>query len=212
MKAQIAWLCLQSTSSKVFTITLHEELADELRAKDADPKAYLRDRLVRCLRDEFDCVPWFQFVMEDRSRTGRNVKVHAHGAIQILACEPRRLKNGGYALRARTLIARDGLEAARMKAGEEATFQAMLNASGNGGDRPSLFRGRSQARNVWWRRPIKPFFNKEWVSYFFKNASKVSDVLPDNRLAMCRTLNQEAQRLWALIRNGEAAIEAWPSD
>jgi len=112
-------------------------------------------------------------------------------------------------MRVRTKIALDGLDAARLEAGESATYQAMQIASGNGGDRPSEHKGRSQARNIWWRKPYHPIFNTEWMSYSLKNAAADSRMLPDNRLAMCRPLNQEAQRLWALIREGEPAIDAW---
>jgi hypothetical protein len=53
-------------------------------------------------------------------------------------------------------------------------------------------------------------FNEEWVSYALKNMNEVSATLPENRLSMSRGLNQEAQRLWTLIREGESAIEQWP--
>jgi len=87
MKTQIGSMCLQLTSSKVFTITLHEHLADELRARDTDLKAYLRDRLARCLRAEFGCVPWFQFVIEDRSRSGKSrVKVTCPRRVDRFEC------------------------------------------------------------------------------------------------------------------------------
>lgn len=211
MKTQIASLCLQSTSSVVFTITLHEELADELRERNVDLKAYLRDRLGRCLRREFPQIPWFQFVIEDRSRTGKTkVKLHAHGAIQILPIEPRLLKGGGYSLRTRTKIAQSGLDAARLMAGREAVERAIKLASGNDGERGHEYRGRSQARNIWMEKPYHSLFNTEWMSYSLKNALADSQALPDNRLAMSRPLNQEAQRLWALIRDGEAAIDLWP--
>lgn len=197
-------MCLQEGLCKAFTITIHEELADELKAKSTDPKVYLRDRLARCLRAEFGIVPWFLFVIEDRTKSGLSrTKVHAHGIIQILPAEPRTLKSGEFSLRTKVRIAREGLEAARLDAGADRTYHAMKMASGNSADdRPVIHDGRRQGRNVWWKKMLFPFFNIEWVSYLFKNTMSVSGSLPENRLSMSRELNQEAQRLWALIRNG----------
>ncbi len=205
MKAQVALMCLQEGACKAFTITIHEELADELRAKGTDPKVYLRDRLARCLRDEFGIVPWFLFVIEDRSKSGLSrTKVHAHGVIQIVPADPRRLRSGEFPLRTKVQIAREGLEAARLDAGADKIHQAMKVASGNvPGDRPAIHKGRDQKSNVWWRKMLFPFFNVEWISYVFKNTMSASGSLPENRLCMSRELNREAQRLWSLIRDGD---------
>jgi len=205
MKSQVASMCLQEGACKAFTITIHEELADELRAKGTDPKVYLRDRLARCLRDEFGIVPWFLFVIEDRTKSGLSrTKMHAHGVIQIVPVDPRRLRSGEFSLRTKVQIAREGLEAAQLDAGSGKIHQAMKAASGNAtGDRPTIYKGRSQERNVWWRKMLFPFFNVEWISYSFKNVMSASSVLPENRLCMSRELNREAQRLWSLIRDGD---------
>jgi hypothetical protein len=205
MKSQVALMCLQEGACKAFMIAIHEELADELRAKGTDPKVYLRDRLARCLRDEFGIVPWFLFVIEDRTKSGLSrTKVHVHGVIQIVPADPRRLRSGEFSLRTKVQIAREGLEAARLDAGADKIHHAMKVASGNAtGDRPAIYKGRKQERNVWWRKMLFPFFNVEWISYSFKNTMSASGGLPENRLCMSRELNREAQRLWALIRDGK---------
>lgn len=205
MKSQVAAMCLHEGSCKAFTITIHEELADELQTKGTDLKVYLRDRLSRCLRAEFGIVPWFLFVIEDRTKSGLSrTKVHVHGIIQIVPAEPRKLRSGEFSLRTKVQIAQEGLEAARLEAGADKTYQAIKTASGNNtGDRPAIHKGRGQVRNVWWRKMLFPFFNIEWVSYSFKNAMSASGALPENRLCMSRELNREAQRLWSLIRDGE---------
>ena len=43
-----------------------------------------------------------------------------------------------------------------------------------------------------------------------KDATYDSNAQPDNRVAMSRGLNQEAQRLWRLVSEGEAAMSQWP--
>jgi hypothetical protein len=205
MKSQIASMCLHEGACKAFTITIHEELADELQANGTDLKVYLRDRLARCLRAEFGIVPWFLFVIEDRTKSGLvRTKVHAHGIIQIVPADPRKLRSGEFSLRTKVQIAQEGLVEARLSAGADKTYRAIKLASGNSaGDRPAIHKGRGQGRNVWWRKMLFPLFNIEWVSYSFKNAMSASGSLPDNRLCMSRELNREAQRLWALIRDGE---------
>lgn len=131
--------------------------------------------------------------------------MHAHGVIQIVPAEPRRLRSGEFSLRTKVKIAREGLEAARLDAGADKMHHAMKVASGNAtGDRPAIYKGRSQERNVWWRKMLFPFFNVEWISYSFKNTMSASGSLPENRLCMSRELNREAQRLWTLIRDGDA--------
>ena len=43
-----------------------------------------------------------------------------------------------------------------------------------------------------------------------KDATYDSNAQPDYRVAMSRGLNQEAQRLWRLVSEGEAAMSQWP--
>jgi hypothetical protein len=209
MKTQIAALCLGET--RFVQIRLHPH--DQVRAEVGDLrlKEYLRDRLVRCLRCEFEQVPWFYIVIEDQDTDGSSfVRPHLHGAIQIPRAPVPTLKDGRPTARYRRIIDDAGLEEAEYLAGRMKIDRALRRASGNDGGRPAVVQGRSQLNNVWKRKPYKPLRNNEWVSYALKTMNAVSPALPDNRLSMARALNQEAQRLWALIREGEAALSKWP--
>jgi hypothetical protein len=175
-------------------------------------KVYLRDRLVRCLRHEFNNeVPWFYIVIEDRDSDGlTQVRSHLHGAIQIPRAPVPTTKDGKPKARYRRIIATHGLEEAEYLVGRSRIDRALRRASGNNGRRPDQVQGRSQLNNVWKRKPYRLMRNNEWVSYALKNMNVVSPSLPENRLSMCQPLKQEAQRLWALLREGESALAKWP--
>ena len=59
------------------------------------------------------------------------------------------------------------------------------------------------------REPYHVFFNDEAISYAFKNADEPMSKLPSSRLAISRPARMEAERLWELIRSGEAALDQW---
>jgi hypothetical protein len=209
MKTQIAALCLGE--SRFLQMRLHPH--DELRADVGDlrMKEYLRDRLVRCLRDEFDQVPWFYVVIEDRDTEGAAiVRPHLHGAIQVPRAPIPTTKDGRPRAKFSRLINEKGLEEAEYLAGRIKIDRALRRATGNTGRRSEKVQGVSQANNIWKRKPYRLIRNNEWVSYALKNMKVVSPSLPENRLSMSRGLNQEAQRLWELIRRGDSAIANWP--
>lgn len=209
MKAQIAALCLAEGS--LLQIRLHPH--DHIRATVGDRrmKDYLRDRLVRCLKAEFIHMPRFYIVIEDQDTQGTSiVRPHVHGGIEIPRAAVPTLKDGRPTVRYRRLIERESIEEAELFAGRQRIIRALRQATGNHGRLPELAQGRSQLNNVWKRKPYRHLFNEEWVSYALKNMNAVSPSLPENRLSMTRGLNQEAQRLWNLIRLGESAISNWP--
>lgn len=208
LKTQIAALCLADKHFLQIRLHPHDELRDQVG--DLRMKQYLRDRLVRCLRSEFHQVPWFYIVIEDRDSDGLTaVRPHLHGAIQVPRSPVPTIKNGRPTARYRRLISKFGLEAAEFVAGRERVNRALKRATGNDGKRPEVVRGRSQLNNVWKRKAYMPLRNSQWVSYALKNMNAISPSLPENRLSMSRALNQEAQRLWELIRKGESAVDQW---
>jgi hypothetical protein len=208
MKTQLAALCLAETRFVQIRLHLHEQVAF---ARSNDTKDYVRDRLMRCLRERFDSLPWFYLVVEDRDAAGEpGVRTHFHGAIEVPRLALPLTKKGVPRSQFLRKEATHGLEAAEYLAGRLAVDAALRQATGNAGRYPPIYNGRDQARNVWKRRPYHPLFNVEWVSYALKNMNAVSLDLPDNRLSMSRSLNTEAQRLWGLVKLGEPAIDAWP--
>ena len=208
MKTQLAGLCLGERRFLQIRLHAHEEVSD--RVGDYALKVYLRDRLVRCLRDSFDTIPWFYIVIEDRDtfNTG-DVRPHVHGSIEIPRVPLPKLASGRVRAKYRRLVERKGIEEAEYLAGRQKVISALRQATGNHGGRNGVVNGLSQSNNVWKRKPYHPLFNYEWVSYALKNMNAVSPNLPANRLSTSRGLTQEAQRLWALIRDGETALSKW---
>lgn len=191
-------------------VRLHDDLLAELKAKGTDLKVYLRDRINRCLMDKLGEVPGYFFVIENRSKTGKTIiHPHIHGSIEIPRAPLPTTMAGEPRIRYRVMAKRDGIEHAELVRGEELVREALEQASGNDGSRPGIVNERSQHRNVWMDEPMFPIFNASWVDYSFKNTPYASRLLPQNRLVMSRSLNQEAQKLWRLIRQGEAAMDQW---
>jgi hypothetical protein len=209
MKTQIAALCLGETRFVQIRLHLHEEIRS--RVGDDKLKEYARDRLRRRLRDNFDQVPWFYIVIEDRDATGDTVvRPHLHGAIEIPRLPVPLTKTGEPKARYRRIINEKGIEEAEFFAGREMIDKVLRQATGNDGRRDQEVNGLSQLNNVWKRKPYHSLFNEDWVSYALKNMRRVSPTLTENRLSMSSELKQEAQRLWALIREGESALPRWP--
>jgi hypothetical protein len=210
MKVQMATLCLGERGYMQFTVHPHDGLVSELLSNGQDLKVYLRDRLKRCLRERFGEDPWFFFVVEDRSKTGREeTRPHIHGSIEIRPVSLSRLKNGEYPVRFRKVIEENGVAGAERIYGRELAREALAAATGNSGTREPVVNGVHQARNVWCKKPYHRLFNSPWVDYSFKNVRRFSRNLGENRVAFSRPLNQEAQRLWTLVREGESAIDQW---
>ena len=111
MKTQIAALCLGE--SRFLQIRLH--LHEDLRADVGDMliKEYVRDRLVRCIREELGESPWFYLVIEDRDTEGTStVRPHLHGAIRIPRAPIPLTKDGRPTVRYRRVISEKGIEEA----------------------------------------------------------------------------------------------------
>ena len=210
MKCQMALLCLSEVRFIQFRVTLHDELLAELVQRGRDPKAYLRDRLKRCIRDEIGKEAWFMFVIEDRDKEGEEgPRPHAHGSIQIHRAKLRMSKDGSIPVPIVRAIKMLGLEEVEFLEGRKQMVMALRSASGNNGRRPSIVNGVSQSRNFWHSSKYFARDNSAHVSYMLKNATIPSNVLSDSRLSMSRSLNQEARRLWNLITKGEPALAQW---
>jgi hypothetical protein len=209
MKTQIAALCLGEGRFLQIRLHLHEDLRADVG--DMRIKEYVRDRLVRCIREEFGQSAWFYLVIEDRDTEGSStVRPHLHGAIRIPKAPVPLTKDGRAKARFRRLMSEKGVEEAEYLAGRIKLDGVLKRATGNDGKRPDTVLGVSQLNNVWKRKPYFLFRNNEWVSYSLKNMDSVSPSLPVNRLSMSQPLKQEAQRLWELIRRGETALANWP--
>ncbi len=212
MKMQIASLCLIEKGHVSFRVHLHEEV--EARIDTSDPDAlrrYFRDRIARCARKEFGVVPFFWFVIENRTKSGTSTtRPHIHGEIQIVAhANLPTTKHGSVLMKYRRIIAENGIEVAERIYGRERTRQVLLDATGNSESSNAVVGERNQRRNLWMRTPYFNFGNPDWVSYAFKNTRHASRRIGHRRLAISLELNREAQRLWRLIREGESAMEQW---
>ena len=209
MKTQLAGLCLGERRFLQIRLHAHDDVRD--RVGDYALKVYLRDRLVRCLRESFTTIPWFYIVIEDRDTFDTSdVRPHVHGSIEIPRAPLPKLVDGRVRAKYRRMAEREGIEEAEYVAGRQKIISALKKATGNHGGKNPVVNGRSQSNNVWKRKPYHPLFNLEWVSYALKNMNTISPKLPENRLSTSRGLTQEAQRLWALIREGETALRMWP--
>jgi hypothetical protein len=210
MKTQVAGLVLQEGPFIQIRVHLHDGLHKDLETNGPDPKTYFRDRLGRSLRVQLGSVPMFYFVEENRTKSGlTQVRPHFHGGIQVQRVTPKSLKTGILPVRHRVVMRREGVPAMELMHGRDVVRDALLLASGNDEGRAGIYQGINQTRNVWCRKPYKPLFNPEWISYAFKNTKRHSRVLPKNRLVMSRGLNEEAQRFWRLVTEGETAMSQW---
>lgn len=102
MKVQIASLCLLEKGTVVFRAHLHEETEARLQSDEPDTlRKYFRDRIARCAREEFGVVPYFWFVIENRTQSGASVtRPHIHGEIEIIPCvDLPTTKNGSVMMR-----------------------------------------------------------------------------------------------------------------
>ena len=151
--------------------------------------------------------PRFFFVIEDLTTAGEATRPHAHGCIELTRAPVPKAGKGSTKLARQ---AREGqLAEAEHEAGKLLIRETLKAAAGGDGPRIADASGIDQSRNFWWRKPYGALFNTEWVDYAFRNEKKVSQKLGDGRLAMSRSLNQEAKRFWNLIREGEPAIDQW---
>ncbi|WP_440977858.1 hypothetical protein ACQHGV_08465 [Sphingomonas pseudosanguinis] len=207
MKVQIATLALAEKGYMQFKIHLHDDHFAEVLASGENPRDRLRNDLSRHLKRRLGRVPWFFFVLEDRSVAGEETRAHAHGSIEIVRAPLP--KAGLGSRRLATLAAAGQSDAAELEAGRIVIAAAMWAASGGKLPRVALTTGIDQTRNVWHRRPYHPLFNSQWVDYAFKNVGAVSKKLPDSRLALPNSLRGEAQRLWRLVKEGESAMDQW---
>lgn len=209
MKVQLCGLVMCERDHLAFTIKLHPQLLEELSASNTPLKDYLRDRLTRCLRARFHTVPWFFFVLEDGNKTGKVSKPpHAHGSIVIPEMDLPLLSNGQVTHRFKRLVAQKGERVAKAMYAKEQILDAMKAAAGLL-NRPMVWNGMSQRKNVWLKAPNPQLFQTDWVTYAFKNIGRSSSKLGDKRLAVSKPLLTEAQRFWKLLKKGEAAISQW---
>jgi len=152
----------------------------------------------------------FLFIIEDLDKDGTTrVRPHAHGVISMPHIDLASVGNGRTRRANERMIARLGEEAARFVRGRQAITMALKAATGNTRKRPLVFNGINQSSNIWTKRSYGPLFNKEAISYAYKNVAAPSSGLPENRIAQSQALITEARRLWELIRTGEPAMSLW---
>lgn len=207
MKVQLATLALAERGYMPFKLHLHDDLMAELDADGRDVKVYLRDAISRHMKRKLGRIPWFFFVIEDRTKDGQPTRRHVHGSIEVIRAPIPSRGRGSRGLR--MIEKADGTEKAEIAAGRYIIGQALKAASGAGRPRIALATGIDQSRNLWRGRPYHPIFNTQYVDYAFKNTKEVSAVLSDNRLALPNHLRGEAKRLWDLLTIGESAMSSW---
>lgn len=211
MKTQIASLCIIERMMMVFRVHLHDEVALRLHGSAPDTlRRYFRDRFSRCLREVFGVVPFFWMVIENRNASGESSnRPHIHGEIEIRRATLPILRNGLAPIASLRIIKSHGLKEAELRYGREVTRDAISRATGNEPSSTRYVHGRDQRRNMWWRSPYRIISNHDHISYAFKNVSKISRRLGGKRSVMSLELNQEAQKLWQLLRLGEPAVSQW---
>lgn len=203
MRVQIASLVLAEHVYRPFKVHLHDDVHDRLVSGGGDLREYLRDRIRRQLRTAYasNDVPLFFFVMEDRDGSGGFTRPHAHGSIEIRPLRLELVVDQKVLRHLRRIEVKHGTQTAESEAGRWAVRQALKAAAGLKGYQPKVAQsGLHQSRNVWTGKPRFAIFNKDWVTYVFKNADEHSPVLGENRLAFPYDLRQEAKVLWSKIR------------
>lgn len=168
MKTQIAALCLAEAPFVQIRLHLHDEISAVQGTEEA--KVYLRDRLMRCLRERFDPVPWFYVVIEDRDAAGDvEVRPHVHGAIEVPRLPFPLTRQGRPRAKFRRAEAVHGLQWAEQLCGRIAIDAVLRQASGNAGNRPPIYGGRDQRQNVWKRKPFRDYFSSETFLHIFRH-------------------------------------------
>ena len=209
LKVQLGLLVLAEGQLMLFKIGLHDELLEELKLNKTDIKVYIRDRINRCARPVFGCVPYYFFVIEDRDKAGEyNVPEHVHGAIEVLRCSLPKTKKGETTVKYRRIELLNGLEAAEYERGRHLLKEILTAAAGLDG-RPGVWKGTSQHRRVWAQAPDNKKFSNNWATYAFKNVRFGSGNLSDNRVVSTMRFKSEIRNFWKLITKGEEAIAYW---
>lgn len=169
----------------------------------------IRDSMIRHMKRRYGMSPLFFFILEDRDRDGSPTRVHLHGMIRCPRIPVPRTQRGNPTARWTRLISKVGSKRAELLHGHKCVADALCSATGNDGRFPRIYGGVDNSQNRWTKPPDQKLSNDAYVNYLFKHTDKASPDLPDGRLACARILNQEAQRLWRLIREGDAALSQW---
>jgi hypothetical protein len=202
LKAQIACMVLHEVEYRQFRIHIDQNLIDSWEADGKDIKTEFRNRLARHLKRKFDGItPMLYFVLEAHDTDGQPTRPHVHGAVEMLQCP---LPTKGYESRKLSQLARENPIAARKIAGRIRIRQAFLTASG-ATSKNSRTPTSSRCNMHWSKPPTQAIFNTEAVDYAFKNVSKSSSELPENRIVMLNGskgngLRGRAEALWNVIR------------
>lgn len=211
MKLQFSSMCIAEHPHVQVRLRLHDEIASELKVAGRDYRSVLRDRLTRFLRERHGPGLDYFFVLEDLDRDGNTpVRPHAHGMLMIpkldlFAGSDRRTLHANE-----RLIEKVGLPEAQWLRGRSLVKETLQVIVGNREGRDRVFGALDQTGNVWTKKSYSPLFNKEAISYAFKNVDAAGSKLPLNRVARSKRLIGEAKRFWNLVRLGEAAINQWP--
>ena len=210
MKAQIIALAIGQFEHRQFRVRLHDDIRLREQAKGTDLKVCIRDRITRVLGEGYEEGPWYQFVIEDLDTDGKTlVRPHAHGIVRIRPLPLPKISNKTSRAaheRSATLAGREEVE---LRAGLAVTRRLLKQALVNGSKARRVVSGLSQDGNVWMRKSYHAFFYDEAISYAFKYADAPKSKLPMNRLAISSAARSEGEKLWELIRTGEAAMGQW---
>lgn len=205
-------MCIAEHPHVQIRLRLHDAIVEELARDGHDYRSYLRDRLTRVLRERFGEGLLFLFVMEDLDRDHSTlVRAHAHGMVMLPKVDLDGAKDGRTKAANARLIQREGRQRAEFIRARALLKEALQAAIGNRGRRPLHHNGVDQTGNCWTKQSYNPLFNREAISYAFKNVQSPKSTLPINRIARSQGLASEARRFWDLVRIGESAVTRWPN-
>lgn len=212
MKIQLASMCIAEHPHVQMRLRLHDQIREELERDCRDYRAYLGGRLTRILKDRFGDNLHYLFIVEDLERDCITpVRSHVHGMIMLPKVDLYASTDGRTIAANARLIQREGQKRAEFVRSRPILREALQAAIGNRGQRQLLYKGVDQTGNCWTKKSYNPLFNREAISYAFKNVDAAVSMLPDNRIARSKGLATEARRFWNLVRLGEQAVSAWPN-
>ena len=134
--------------------------------------------------------------------------VHGHGSIEIPRCPLPKNKRGNTIARYKRIELREGTRAAELAYGKDLVRKTLRQAAGLN-NRPTVWKGQSQVKRLWLKKPDNPIFNDNWGNYAFKNVRFDSALLDDNRLVFSQKFKSEVGNFWELITKGDDAVADW---
>lgn len=199
MQLQVAGLCLGEHEFQQIMIKPTAGRRQDLDARRKGIKEYVRDELTRRVKKLYGSPPWFLFAIEDADLDGETTDPHIHGSVLIKPLPLPVTRSGELRVRWRRIASEKGVAFAELEYSRKQLLRELQAIAGEGAGRA----------HRWAKRPYGTRSNPSYISYLMKNMHSASTDVPERRIAISRPLNQEARRLWDLIRFGESALASW---